>query len=188
MAAAHRIYAEALFEAARDAGRLAQVREALGDFAAALEETPELRTVLRNPQLESHVKSGILAERVKREAGDDAAAQVRRAFRLAFQREASSEEVTAAVALDRIGARGPRWILWAVALFTAVDLTHFGANKPMNSSPGSYKEVSNEYEIGGSSEALANLHRLVDTTTPPVRIDYLERDALAAITASGQLR
>ena len=49
-------------------------------------------------------------------------------------------------------------------MFTALDLTHFGANKPMNSSPGSYKEVSNEYEIGGSSEALANLHRLVDTT------------------------
>ena len=95
--------------------------------------------------------------------------------------------LTAAVALDRIGARGPRWILWAVALFTAVDLTHFGANKPMNSSPGSYKEVSNEYEIGGSSEDLANLHRLINTATPPVRIDYLGRDALAGITASAQL-
>jgi F-type H+-transporting ATPase subunit delta len=62
MAVAHRIYAEALFAAAQEAGRLAQVREALGDFAAALEETPELRTVLRNPQLESQVKAGILTE------------------------------------------------------------------------------------------------------------------------------
>ena len=52
IAVAHRIYAEALFSAAKDAGRLAQVHEALADFAAAIEQTPELRAVLRNPQLE----------------------------------------------------------------------------------------------------------------------------------------
>jgi F-type H+-transporting ATPase subunit delta len=43
------------------------VREALGDFAAALEGSPELRSVLRNPQLESTAKAGILADL----AGDD---------------------------------------------------------------------------------------------------------------------
>ena len=32
MAAAHRMYARALFEAARDEGRLEPVREELGDF------------------------------------------------------------------------------------------------------------------------------------------------------------
>ena len=42
MAVAHRIYAEALFEAAKESGRLAQVHEALADFAAAIEQTPEL--------------------------------------------------------------------------------------------------------------------------------------------------
>ncbi len=62
MAVAHRIYAEALFEAAKDSGRLAQVREALGDFAAAVERTPELRSVLRNPQLESAAKAAILRD------------------------------------------------------------------------------------------------------------------------------
>ena len=67
MAIAHRIYAEALFEAAKDSGRLAQVHEALADFAAAVERTPELRAVLRNPQLESSVKARILADL----AGDD---------------------------------------------------------------------------------------------------------------------
>jgi F-type H+-transporting ATPase subunit delta len=38
------------------------VREALADFAAAVGESPELRSVLRNPQLESHVKAAILAD------------------------------------------------------------------------------------------------------------------------------
>ncbi|MHB8469391.1 MAG: F0F1 ATP synthase subunit delta [Gaiellaceae bacterium] len=61
------MYAEALFSAAKDAGQLAQVHEALGDFVAAIEETPELRSVLRNPQLEPSAKAGILSDLV----GDD---------------------------------------------------------------------------------------------------------------------
>jgi F-type H+-transporting ATPase subunit delta len=60
LAVARRIYAEALFGAAKDAGRLAQVHEALGDFATAIAETPELRSVLRNPQLEPSAKAAIL--------------------------------------------------------------------------------------------------------------------------------
>jgi F-type H+-transporting ATPase subunit delta len=36
------------------------VHEALADFAAAVEQTPELRAVLRNPQLETSAKARIL--------------------------------------------------------------------------------------------------------------------------------
>jgi len=43
------------------------VREALSDFAVAIEQSPELRNVLRNPQLESSAKANILADI----AGDD---------------------------------------------------------------------------------------------------------------------
>lgn len=43
------------------------MHEALTDFAAAIEQTPELRMVLRNPQLESTAKAKILADL----AGDD---------------------------------------------------------------------------------------------------------------------
>jgi len=43
------------------------VREALADFAQAVEESPELRRVLRNPQIESSKKAEILADL----AGDD---------------------------------------------------------------------------------------------------------------------
>jgi F-type H+-transporting ATPase subunit delta len=38
------------------------VHEDLSDFAAAIEQTPELRAVLRNPQLESTAKASILAD------------------------------------------------------------------------------------------------------------------------------
>jgi F-type H+-transporting ATPase subunit delta len=64
MAVAHRIYAEALFGAAKDAGRLPQVHEAFADFAAAVAESPELQAALRNPQLEPRAKSEILADLV----------------------------------------------------------------------------------------------------------------------------
>jgi F-type H+-transporting ATPase subunit delta len=62
VAVAQRIYAEALFSAAKEGGRLQQVHEALSDFAAAVEESPELRTVLRNPQLEPSAKAAILSD------------------------------------------------------------------------------------------------------------------------------
>jgi len=38
------------------------VNEAFGDFVAAAAESPELRAVLRNPQLESSAKAEILAD------------------------------------------------------------------------------------------------------------------------------
>ena len=62
MAVAHRIYAEALFGAAKDAGRLAPVHEALTDFAAMAAESDAVRSVLRNPQFDPGVKSQILAD------------------------------------------------------------------------------------------------------------------------------
>ena len=43
------------------------MHEALSDFAVAVEQTPELRNVLRNPQIESSAKASILADL----AGDD---------------------------------------------------------------------------------------------------------------------
>ena len=43
------------------------MNEALSDFAVAVEQTPELRNVLRNPQLESSAKASIRSDI----AGDD---------------------------------------------------------------------------------------------------------------------
>jgi F-type H+-transporting ATPase subunit delta len=51
-----------LFSAAKEEGSLAQVNEAITDFAVAIEQTPELRAVLRNPQLETSAKAQILED------------------------------------------------------------------------------------------------------------------------------
>ena len=60
MAVAYRIYARALFDAAKDRDRLASVREDLGDFVAAVEEVPELRSLLRDPVLDPKEKAAAL--------------------------------------------------------------------------------------------------------------------------------
>ena len=62
MAVAHRMYARALFEAARERGRLAPVREELADFAASTREVPELEALLRNPELDRRAKAGALKD------------------------------------------------------------------------------------------------------------------------------
>jgi len=56
VAVAHRTYARALFDAAKGQGRLAVVREELGDFVAAIDQVPELDALLRNPQLDPRAK------------------------------------------------------------------------------------------------------------------------------------
>ena len=60
MAVVHRVYARALYEAARERGRLETVQQQLDDFAADVREVPELRVVLRNPQLDPRAKAAAL--------------------------------------------------------------------------------------------------------------------------------
>jgi F-type H+-transporting ATPase subunit delta len=62
MALAHRMYARALYEAAKEKGRLDPVREELADFVEAQRQVPELRELLRNPQLDKRVKASALEE------------------------------------------------------------------------------------------------------------------------------
>jgi F-type H+-transporting ATPase subunit delta len=58
----HRTYARALYEAAAEKGRLESVREELSDFAAAIHDVPDLRALLRNPQLDPRLKAAALQE------------------------------------------------------------------------------------------------------------------------------
>jgi F-type H+-transporting ATPase subunit delta len=57
-----RVYARALFDAARDAGAVAPVGRDLGDFVAALAASASLRDVLADPQVDSAAKKRILLE------------------------------------------------------------------------------------------------------------------------------
>jgi F-type H+-transporting ATPase subunit delta len=56
----NRVYATALFEAARDRGRLEPVREELAQIVQAEAEVPELRELLRNPQLDPRARASAL--------------------------------------------------------------------------------------------------------------------------------
>ncbi len=62
MGAVHRTYAQALFRVAKEQGRLEQVHDELAAFAAAVREVPELRGVLRNPQLDPKAKAEVLSQ------------------------------------------------------------------------------------------------------------------------------
>ena len=62
MAVAQRIYALALFDAAKQQGALQTVRDELEDFVATLKTVPELDAVLRNPQLDPRAKVGLLED------------------------------------------------------------------------------------------------------------------------------
>ena len=62
MAAAQRLYARALFEAAREHDRVDDVVTELGDFAEAVRTVPELRSLLENPQLDPAAKRGALGD------------------------------------------------------------------------------------------------------------------------------
>ncbi|HZD88180.1 MAG TPA: F0F1 ATP synthase subunit delta [Gaiellaceae bacterium] len=116
MAVAHRIYAEALFEAAKEGGRLAQVHDALADFAAAAAESAELQAVLRNPQLESTAKAAILGDL----AGDEEPL-FSNFLRLVAEKGRAGELEQIAAEFERLMAREERRL--TVELTTARELT-----------------------------------------------------------------
>ena len=60
MSVVHRTYARSLYEAAKEAGRVAEVREQLADFVETTREVPELHEILRNPQLDRRAKSAAI--------------------------------------------------------------------------------------------------------------------------------
>jgi F-type H+-transporting ATPase subunit delta len=116
MAVAHRVYAEALLEAAGEKGRLAEVREELADFAAAVEASAELRGLLRNPQIEPHVKRDALAA-----ALGDADQLVRNFLLLVTEKGRIGEIAEIQQELERLIAREARVL--ELELTTAVELS-----------------------------------------------------------------
>ena len=62
MTVAHRIYARALFEAAQSKGVLQRVRDEVDDLATAVDEVPQLGSVLANPEIEQAAKAQILED------------------------------------------------------------------------------------------------------------------------------
>jgi F-type H+-transporting ATPase subunit delta len=62
LSVADRVYARALFDAALEEDRLEPVREQLAQVVAAEAEVPELRELLRNPQLDPRARAAALKD------------------------------------------------------------------------------------------------------------------------------
>ena len=116
MAVAQRMYARALFEAARDEERLEQVAADLASVAVALEEVPALGAFLRNPQVEPAGKAAILEEIC---AGADDL--VRNFVRLVAEKGRAGELLEMRAELDVMVARAQNRL--AVELQTAHELS-----------------------------------------------------------------
>lgn len=116
MAAAQRLYARALFEAARDAGRLEAVAEDLAALAALLEEVPELQSFLRNPQIEPAGKAEVL-EQIST-GGDEL---VRNFLRLAAEKGRGGELAEMSAEFEALVARAQNRL--AVELTTSYELS-----------------------------------------------------------------
>jgi len=55
-----RVYASALFEAAQEGGVVERVREEIALFAAALKDSPQLMSVMLDPQVQSAAKQRVI--------------------------------------------------------------------------------------------------------------------------------
>src|SRR5438477_9578703 len=116
MAVAPRIYARALFQAAKEEGRLERVREDFGDFVAATAEVPELRELLRNPQVDPRARAAALDDVL-----GDADELVRNFLRLLSEKGRSGQVEEIQRELERLAAAEERRL--EVELTTAYELS-----------------------------------------------------------------
>ena len=110
------MYARALFEAARDEDRLEPVREELDDFVEAQRQVPELRGLLRNPQIDHRAKAAALEELL---GGDEQL--VRNFLLLLAEKNRAGEIEEIAREFDRLVAQAEG--ILDVELTTAVELS-----------------------------------------------------------------
>ena len=116
MAVAQRMYARALFQAAREEGRLEQVAADLGELARALDDVPELRALLRNPQIDPSEKAALLDQLV---AGGDEL--VRNFVQLVSEKGRAGELSEMSTELEALVAREQNRL--ALELTTAYELS-----------------------------------------------------------------
>jgi F-type H+-transporting ATPase subunit delta len=94
------MYARALFEAAKEQGRVEEAQQALGDFLAAVRQVPELSGMLENPQLDPQAKRAALAELL-----DDSDELVRNFLLLLAEKGRAGELDEIVTELDALVAR-----------------------------------------------------------------------------------
>jgi F-type H+-transporting ATPase subunit delta len=113
---AHRMYARALFQAAQEAGRVDAVAGDLAAMASAMDDVPELRAFLRNPQIEPSGKAEVLEQIA---AGADEL--VRNFVQLVAEKGRAGELPEISTELEALVARAQNRL--AVELTTAYELS-----------------------------------------------------------------
>jgi F-type H+-transporting ATPase subunit delta len=121
MAVVHRTYAKALFDAAKEQDRLDAVRNDLAEFVEAAATVPELRNLLRNPELDPRAKAAALNEILA-----DADELVRNFLRLLAEKGRAADLEEIAVEFERLVAREQGRL--EVELTTAVELSDADAS------------------------------------------------------------
>ena len=95
--------------------------------------------------------------------------------------------LTAAFELDRLSARIPGMVLWALVLFTSWDLIHTGWKRPMNTYPGGPR-VEDREELSSAAIVGQTFHDLAAKTNPAARFDYLDDAYPNGRHAAGMMR
>ena len=116
MAVAQRMYARALFQAAQEAGRVDDVAGDLAALASAMDEVPELRAFLRNPQIEPSGKAAVLEQ-----LAADADELLRNFVRLAAEKGRAGELAEISAELEALVAQAQNRL--ALELTTAHELS-----------------------------------------------------------------
>lgn len=174
MAVVHRTYARALFDAAKEKARLAQVHEELGDFVAATEQVPELAALLENPEVDRTAKKAALEELLA-----DADELVRNFLLLLVEKGRISGLREIARELDSLVAAEERRL--EVEITTAVELSDEEAREiveQIEEAAGRKVEASRAVDsalIGGIVLQVGSLR--VDASVRG-RLDQLRRDLL----------
>jgi F-type H+-transporting ATPase subunit delta len=116
LAVAQRMYARALFQAAQEAGRVDDVAGDLAALASAMDEVPELRAFLRNPQIEPSGKAAVLEQ-----LAADADELLRNFVRLAAEKGRAGELAEISAELEALVAQAQNRL--ALELTTAHELS-----------------------------------------------------------------
>jgi F-type H+-transporting ATPase subunit delta len=176
MAVAQRIYARALYEAAREQGAVAEVRDQLAELAAALESTPALDAFLSNPQLDPGAKRDVLDR-----LSEGASELVRNFLRVVAEKGRAGELAAMSRELDAIVDRAEGRI--GVELTTAYELSDEEAAaivRQIESASGRHVDATRAVDpelIGGVILQVGSLR--VDASVRG-RIDGLRRELAGA--------
>jgi len=112
-----RTYARALYDAAAERGRVNEVQEQLAGLVAALEDVPQLRSVLGNPQLDAESKAAVLEAAL----GDEGDELLRNFLRLLAEKGRAAQLEGIHEELERLIARAEGRL--TVSLTTARELS-----------------------------------------------------------------